>query len=659
MNNNKENFKKAMDNINASEELKNKTFQKVTKKKKNNLVFMKVLSACAVFAIVFGVGAFYHANPNIIDIAKSGEEKKVNTENIDLPRFENIDELKKVLAKNTRSSYGIYDLKSIDADVAVQEFATNDASGAAQSENTTGEFSNNDYSKTNVQVDDVDEADIVKTDGNYIYYVKDNMVFILDAKNLEIVNKLDFDEDDNDFIPKEIFIKDDKLVVLGTSYIFEDEEVEDEEDADDYIDRYWYYDYNRKTVSEAVVMDISNKSKPKEERRITLDGYYNNSRMIDNNVYLISNKSVYYNKEMKDEDILPFYKDSLKSDDLISIPAEDIAYFGGTRNYSYMLVAGFNIENNEDASVETIFGASNTVYASNKNMYVVQEKYSSMGTVKSIIYKFNLDGVKIKLHAKGTVKGYLDSQFSMDEYDGNLRVATTSYIEGLTKNQLYILDDNLEKIGSINNMAINEKIYSVRFIGKIGYVVTFKQIDPLFVIDLSDPTNPEIKGELKIPGYSSYLHPYDENHIIGIGYNTKTNEYGGTVNENMKMSMFDVSDLENPQEMFSIDIGEDYASSEITSNHKALFYNKNMNLIGFPVRYNSKSYRDSKSGFTIFKIDLNKGFEVYGNILEKTDYYNAPKRVIYIKDVLYTLFEDNIESYDLNNLSKKDEVELK
>ncbi|MCX4275311.1 MAG: beta-propeller domain-containing protein, partial [Candidatus Gastranaerophilales bacterium] len=151
-----------------------------------------------------------------------------------------------------------------------------------------------------------------------------------------------------------------------------------------------------------------------------------------------------------------------------------------------------------------------------------------------------------------------------DEYDGNLRVATTNGYDEESENQLYILDENLKEIGKIENLAKGEKIYSVRFIGKIGYIVTFKQIDPLFVIDLSNPTAPVVKGELKIPGYSSYMHPYDETHIIGIGYNTKSNGYGGVTNANMKMSMFDVSDLENPKEMFNINIGEKYASSEIT-----------------------------------------------------------------------------------------------
>ncbi len=650
--NNKDNFKKAMDNVHASEELKNKTFEKIKNKpKKNNLIFIKILSACAVFALAFGIGTFYHGNPNIIQMANNGNKTNVDTENVELPRFKDIDQLKSVLSKNS-SGTNYWNTKS---DVMMAE-SISDSVGeiqsidSANSESSSVQQKETDYSTTNVQVDNVDEADIVKTDGEYIYYVKNNLVFIVDSSNLKIINKLDFDEDENDFIPKEVFINGDKLVVLGSSYIFEEDD-EDEENS-------YYYNYS-KTMTEAIVMNIKDKKAPKEERRVSLDGYYNNSRMIGDNVYFISNKSVYYYEDMEDDEILPVYRDSVKGDKPFTIKAEDIAYFGGTKNYSYMLVAGFNINNDNDANIETIFGASDTVYASTENLYVVQEKYSTINSIRSVIYKFNLAETKLTLKAKATVKGYLNNQFSMDEYEGNLRVATTSNVEGLSKNQLYVLDENLEKIGSIKNMALDEKIYSVRFIGKVGYIVTFKQIDPLFVIDLSDPKNPTIKGELKIPGYSSYLHPYDDTHIIGIGYNTEENQYGGTVNKNMKMSMFDVSDLENPKEIFSIDIGDEYAYSEITSNHKALFYNKSKNLIGFPITYRTKNYRNSKSGFVIYKIDLNKGFEKYGDLTEKTNYQNSPKRVIYIKDILYTIFEDKIESFDLNTLDKKAEIEIK
>jgi len=653
---NKDNFKKAMDNIHAPEDLKNRTFQKIKDKPKNNLIFMKVLSACAVFAIIFGIGAYYNGNPDIIGLSNNSKSK--NVADLDLPRFENIDELKKVLAKSS-SGYGynrglVYEdamFESVDSSVNSggfnQSLKVTDNAGAASS--------NSNYSTTNVQVEGVDEADIVKTDGEYIYLVKSNTIYIVKASDLKIENKLILDEDDDDFMPEEIFVNKDKLVVLGTNYIYDDDDEDDEYDHDYY---YSYYRYNNsKTVTEAVVVDISNKNKPKEERRVTLDGYYVNARMIGDNVYFISNKSVYYyDEDCDDDDILPVYKDSVKSKDVVTIPAEDIIYFGGTRNYTYMLVGGFNVNDKKEASVETIFGASDTVYANSENLYIVQEKYTSLGNTKSVIYKFGLNGSKISLKAKGSVKGYLNNQFSMDEYEGNLRVATTSDVTGISKNQVYVLDENLEKIGALRNMAIDEEIYSVRFIGKIGYVVTYKEIDPLFVIDLSDPTNPEIKGELKIPGYSSYLHPYDETHIIGIGYNTETNNWGGTVNKNMKMSMFDVSDLENPKEVFNIDIGDEYAYSEITSNHKALFYNKDKNLIGFPVTFGKRYYDDSKSGFVIYKIDLDNGFKVYGEITDKTDYNNQPERVIYIGDNLYTIFEDEIDSYDLETLKKKDEV---
>lgn len=651
--NNKDNFKKAMDNVHAPEDLKNRTFQKIKDKPKNNLIFMKVLSACAVFAIIFGIGVYYNGNPDSIGLSDNSKSK--NVADLDLPRFENIDELKKVLAKSS-SSYSrgwVYDdvmLATNEAESVSDGFSSSfkstDSSSATNSEI--------DYSTTNVQVEGVDEADIVKTDGEYIYLVKSNTIYIVKASDLKITNKLILDEEDDDFMPKEIFVNKDKLVVLGTSYIYDDDD-EDEDDEDD--DYYSYYRYNNsKTVTEAVVVDISNKNKPKEERRVTLDGYYVNARMIGDNVYFISNKYIYYYEDCADDDILPVYKDSVNSKDIITIPAEDIIYFGGTRNYTYMLVGGFNINDKKEASVETIFGASDTVYANSENLYIVQEKYTASGNTKSVIYKFGLNGSKITLKAKGSVKGYLNNQFSMDEYEGNLRVATTSNVTGVSKNQIYVLDENLERIGALRNMAIDEKIYSVRFIGKIGYVVTFEQIDPLFVIDLSDPTNPEIKGELKIPGYSSYLHPYDETHIIGIGYNTETNKWGGTVNKNMKMSMFDVSDLENPKEIFNIDIGDEYAYSEITSNHKALFYNKDKNLIGFPVTFGKSYYDDSKSGFVIYKIDLDNGFKVYGEITDKTDYNNQPERVVYIGDNLYTIFEDEIDSYDLDTLKKKDEV---
>jgi len=321
-----------------------------------------------------------------------------------------------------------------------------------------------------------------------------------------------------------------------------------------------------------------------------------------------------------------------------------------------MLVGGFNINNNDEMNVETFFGASETVYASENNLYLAQTKYDDNYYERNTeIYKFALDNSQIVLTAKGEIEGYLNNQFSMDEYDGKLRVATTYIISQNLPEESETTDDNVVTVSLAIDVVYGNKLYildeELKEIGKIGYIVTFKQVDPLFVIDLSDPTNPQVKGELKIPGYSSYLHPYDETHIIGIGYNTKDNGNGGITTDNMKMSMFDVSDVENPTEMFSINIGDSYTYSEILYNHKALFYKKSENLIGFPVSYKGKNKVE------LFRIDLENGFEKYAEIAAEKQYYNI-SRVQFIKDTIYTLHYDKIVAYNLKTLEKINELEL-
>ena len=664
---NKDNYKNAIDQIHASNELKEKTIRKMKQTKQNKISYIKILSSVAVILIIFSIGIFEFENYNSEDS---------NTENIaitiknDLPRFKDMKELKEALHEN--GSYYRNATMKTDVTLSVNDLEQKES---VEENSDTG---SGDYSKTNVQVDNVDEADIVKTDGNYIYYVTGNKVFIVDSKELKIISDIKIREDKKGFNPREIFINNDKLIVLGNFYEYEEvvnrndyeEDMAEVENAKMAV----YSDTARITstnLAKAIVYDISNKETPKIIREVGLDGNYMNSRMIGDNVFIISRKAVYYYDGIEEEELLPRVQDSITEQKTRSIDCTDIAYFIGTDDKNYMLIGGFNINNNEEISVETFFGASEDVYASENNLYLSQTVYDNNWNANTTIYKFSLTGSQIVLQAKGEVEGYLNNQFSMDEYEGNLRLATTYTIrEGeeeivgdadgvpITKvpeikysNRLYVLDKNLKENVRIDDLAKDEQIYSVRFIGKIGYIVTFKQIDPLFVIDLSDPTNPQIKGELKIPGYSSYLHPYDENHIIGLGYNTKSNGHGGITNDNMKMSMFDVSDVENPKEMFSIDIGTEYVHSEILYNHKSLFYKKSDNLIGFPVSY------DSQNRLEIFKIDLENGFEKYAEILNNKD-FNGIERAIYIEDTLYTLHYNGIISYNLNTFEKLNELEL-
>lgn len=678
---NKDNYKNAINQIHPSDELKEKTIRKMKQSKQNKISYIKILSSVAVVLIVFSIGMFEFKNYKS-DEANINNPINVATIKNDLPRFKDMEELKEAL----KESSGDYRKSTMFSDVALatNELAQTESAKENKNMDTVSDLGTGklDYSKTNVQVENVDEADIVKTDGDYIYYVTRNNVFIVNAKELKIISSLQIKEDKKQFNPSEIFINDDKLIVLGNYYEYEEVVTKEGEITPDIAyeeeligrAKPAYTNTARITsinTAKAIVYDISNKENPKIIREVGLDGYYMNSRMIGDNIFFVSRKSSYYYDGIKDDEILPRVQDSIAQQKTRNIECTDIAYFRGTDEHSYMLVGGFNINNNNEMSVETFFGASQDVYASENNLYLAQTVYDDNWYANTTIYRFALINSQIVLQAKGEVEGYLNNQFSMDEYEGNLRLATTYTIregneevvgdadgvpvvsssETKYSNRLYVLDKDLNEIGRIDDLAKDEKIYSVRFIGKMGYIVTFEQVDPLFVIDLSNPKKPEIKGELKIPGYSSYLHPYDENHIIGIGYNTKSNGHGGITTDTMKMSMFDVSDVENPKEMFSIDIGNQYVYSEILYNHKSLFYKKSENLIGFPVSY------DGQGRFEIFKIDLKNGFEKCAEILNNKGYYGI-ERAIYINDVLYTLHYNRIISYDLNTFEKINELEL-
>lgn len=680
--NNKDNYKNAINEIHASDELKNKTLENINQSKKTNFMSLKVLATVAAVFVICLFGFDMANNQEFKQIAvKDNKENEVKNEiekeiilaNAELDRFESIEELKAVLKEEANNREVYFN----DAVILESEMATDSAMQSVPTLSTQNKSESvsdlrGDYSTTNVQVQNVDEADIVKTDGEYIYYVSNNRVNILRADGLDVLSEIRVNTDTEKFYVSELYLKDDKLIAIGNFQIIE----ENEEVKDEYRNSL-YYRSNVKNLTKAIVYDISDKSNPVRLRDVALDGNYVNSRMVGDNLYFISRNYKYYYDNMPEYDILPVVQDSVVSEECKVVECTDIIYFKNTNDTTFMMVGGFNINEDEEVYVETFFGAGNLVYADEDSLYLTRTIYNEEN--KTIIYKFLLNNSRIMLQASGEVDGSLNNQFSMDEYNGNLRLATTSQIvitpnkfedvgDGISKvtrgetttvNNLIVLDENLKEIGRIDNLAEGERIYSVRFIGNVGYMVTFKQIDPLFVIDLSDPTNPTVKGELKIPGYSSYLHPYDETHIIGIGYNTKDNGWGGVTNSTMKMSMFDVSDLENPQEVFNVNIGTDYAHSDVTYNHKVLFYKASEDLIGFPVRYNSNDYRDNTEGFIIFKINLESSeFETYGEIMKRNDYRSNVQRIIYIGDVLYELSTNNIVSYDLNTFEKLDEVEL-
>ena len=522
-------------------------------------------------------------------------------------------------------------------------------------------------SETNAQVKNVDEADIVKVDDKYIYYVSEDKVVIIDAQTPETSDKIaEINYKDANFYPREIYIKNQKMVVIGNEY---DNSCKTEiMSTDDTAITDKKIVQNNKPKSGMIIYDISNIKEPKETRRVMIEGSYISSRMIDNNIYYVASKyivtsNIQRNKiEDLDEDkYKPVYQDTAVDQEKKCINYDSIYCFAETQDASYLMLAGLNIDNNDEADIRTFLGAGQYIYSSEKNMYIATnqmtygEGYEVLGGTTHLL-KIGLNNGKFNFKAECTVNGQVNNQFSMDESENEntetFKIATTIgniWVDKTTANNLYILNDKLEEIGKVENFGKEEKIYSVRYVGDKAYVVTFKQTDPLFVIDLSKSDNPQILGELKIPGYSTYLHPYDETHLIGFGYDTK--EDGTRVTTNgLKMVMFDISDFNNPQELFKIAIGDSkYTYSELLYNHKALLFSKEKNIIAFPIY--SSSGRKTNSRAAIYNIDLEKGFSLKGEIANVTDKYDENvKRIVFVNNSYYTLSNSLVKVANMDTL---------
>ncbi|HEY5735080.1 MAG TPA: beta-propeller domain-containing protein [Nitrosopumilus sp.] len=292
-------------------------------------------------------------------------------------------------------------------------------------------------------------------------------------------------------------------------------------------------------------------------------------------------------------------------------------------------------------------------------------------TGKTIIHKISIDEDKIEYVAKGIVPGRLLNQFSMDENGDRFRVATTSEIytqyEGTVRsNAVYVLNENLEIVGELEEIAPDESIFSARFMGDRLYLVTFQQIDPFFVIDLSSDT-PKILGELKIPGFSNYLHPYDEEHVIGVGRDTKEIDNGRVQQLGIKIALFNVADVDNPKVADDIIIGDSSTQSEALYNHKAFFFDKPRGVLSIPVSGDIKSLKENSgkmfapeynrwSGFYVFDLDKSDGFKLKGTVTHSDDssrYYGMNyARTFYIDDVLYTASNDYLKMNSFDELKE-------
>lgn len=651
----KKDYIDAVNEIKVSDELKKETFNKIKqtpKKRRYNKVY-PIASLAVMFAILITI---FMPNITLSPINEVKYEEVSQTG--DLPKVDNFENLYAMLEKRVEKE------KNIILDSVTTNQSTSADSAVLNEEAASAE----DFSKTNVQVEGVDEADIVKTDGNFIYYLTNSALTITDVNNVKLTSKVVFNN--KEFEPQEIFLKDNKIVIIGITYR--------ETEEKNIVNTEYYYPTNE-TYTVAKIYNIDDRENPKLERTVEIEGYYLSSRMIGDNVYLISNKYIYAylckdykQSQLDEEEFKPQYIDTATGEEIKSIGFDCIYYIPEFEDTNYLNIAAFNITNNEPANITSYLGGGSQVYSSATNLYITRTKYNydDGSEINTEIYKFNLKDATCTFSKTGKVPGSVLNQFSMDEKDGYFRIATTdstSWSSESNTNNLYVLNENLEIVGKVEGLAPGERIYSVRFMGNRAYMVTFVQTDPLFVIDLSDPTNPTVLGELKIPGYSKYLHPYDETHLIGFGENTKVVNYGygdQVVTDGMKIALFDVTDPNNPTEMYSVNIGEEGTYSELLNNHKALLFSKEKNIIAFPISITGEDYEVTFQGAIVYGLSLDKGFEEKGRITNiETDinkYYprNSIQRIIYINDTLYTLSRNLIKATDMNTMEPKGSIKL-
>ncbi len=516
------------------------------------------------------------------------------------------------------------------------------------------------FGETNVQTAGVDEGDVIKNDGRYLYQIiqredeagdRKLMIQIVDTKDglkeLSVIEGIESAE--------EFYVWQDTLVVIENKYL------------ETYQTKELYYDvlYTENSFHQISFFDLTDRSNPEKIKTFTLQGSYQSSRIADGYFYGFSR---YYANPGSGEEDYDAYVPNLDGlrmkEDCIVLPEE-------TSGTAYLVLVAIDLNNpTEFTDTAGIVTDSDLFYVSSKNIYVTDSLGLKTDGAKegwsyneTALFRFAYEEGTFHLEAEGTVLGRLNDSFSMDEYEDHLRIVSTVaeyqqeiYTDDRTgrelgigisdtreTNALYILDQELQVVGQIEGLAENESIYSARFLGDIGYFVTFRQVDPLFAVDLSNAAEPKVLGELKISGFSEYLHFYSEDRLFGIGMEADE-ETGRT--EGMKLSMFDISDPTNVKEVSKLGL-EEYDHSEALYNHRALLISPSANLIGF----DTESYgREYEREYLVYAYENDTFVEKLKLDVEEDNYYYHTVRGTFIGERFYLLCGNGaVEAYDLNN----------
>lgn len=558
--------------------------------------FKKAVSLVACFALLIGIMSFAlpEAEKPFLSYGTAGLE--INSTGI--KAFDSYDEIKKYRDNIVKQ----HETREYHANPYFELY-----DGASD-----GTVSGISYSKTYSQVDGVEEADAIKNDGKHIFTLNgENEILIYE--DTQIIGKIDdfkfsYDTDGNpvddaDYICG-LYLRDNKLIVNT-----------------------WKEYYKNKgfiSSTSIYIYDIKDTSSPELLYSFTQDGYYFDSRMIDSRLYVISNNSSNYSKQVSDFHIVT--KENGKKH---TIPASSIMYCEDATDTSCIVISAIDIESAEQTSqTKAFFGCGANVYCNLDNMYITNSDWNG----NTQIVKVGLYAEEIKFLAKATINGFVNNQFSIDEKDGYLRIATTDE----SSNNLYILDDKLNKVGEITGFAKDESIKASKYIGDMCYLITYEETDPLFVIDVSDPTKPIIKGSVEITGFSSQLIPMDENTLLGIGYDDDE--------RNLKLVLFDISNSLKPR------VIDSYVFENIESRaqwlHKVIVRIEEKNQIA--IDYFSYNNDSRECGVLLLGVKDNKICIANKFKTDLIDTYDYVSSIAYIGDTLYAFDSDgNIYSFDM------------
>jgi len=536
------------------------------------------------------------------------------------------------------------------------------------------------HSQTNAQVAGVDELDTVKNDGTYIYTVTNNTVAIVlaypvtDAKLLAHVSV-------NGSL-QGIFVDGNRLVVVSQQYQQYPLPYATLQSGMGASIAVYPVFFNVPQTTSMSIFDISNHSNPVLTTTLVVNGTLAGARLIGDYAYLVATQPVYCNGPILLPENVVDGRPMMMG--IASVYHSDIADVA----HSFTTVVGINVTQVNPTPAAKIFliGTSSNIYVSIHQIYLTQPIWSQVE--QTAVHRISIDGASISYQATGTVSGHVLNQFSMDEYNGNFRIATTGYgpipttstgdvaSAYVQRTNVYVLDSGLHIVGKLEGLSPGEQFYAARFMGDRAYLVTFQRVDPLFVIGLKDPHQPKVLGQLNIPGVSDYLQPYDETHLIGFGKSSENVTWeNAALFQGLKLSLFDVTDPSHPIDTSDYFVGDRGSDSPALTDHKSVLFDQSLNLLVIPLTialnqttatctwcYNPPVWQ----GAYVFNVTVSNGIAFRAGIThlatgQLPSWYNSSffvTRALYIGSVLYTISNNTVKMNSLSDLTELNTVSL-